>query len=189
MEKVTSTLRERFPTTRHGMCLSPRSYSRSIVRIILQKTGQAVEVGAGLNEADYGHQRLGIDQRVEWYVRQVELSGARDQHAVEVIFHQRAIGADAELAAEDHIEGVGQGAAGLVAKLQTGQPLVLARPLFVLGLDRLDHGTGQIGLGERKMSMLVELDAFEVTGGKELAQALGDHDHAELLTLGFAAQH
>ena len=48
--------------------------NRAKVSIILQKSGQAVEVGAGLDEADDGHQRLGIDQRVERYVRQVELS-------------------------------------------------------------------------------------------------------------------
>ena len=48
--------------------------NRAKVSIILHKSGQAVEVGAGLDEADDGHQRLGIDQRVERYVRQVELS-------------------------------------------------------------------------------------------------------------------
>ena len=48
--------------------------NRAKVSIILQKSGQAVEVGAGLDEADDGHQRLGIDERVERYVRQVELS-------------------------------------------------------------------------------------------------------------------
>ena len=49
----------------------------SIVRIVLQESGQAVEVGAGLDEADDGDQGLGVDQRLERHIVQVELAGAR----------------------------------------------------------------------------------------------------------------
>ncbi len=79
------------------------------MRIILQESSQPVEIRAGLNEADDCHQGIRIDEGVERHVRQIELSRAGDQHAVELVFHQRPIGADTELAAEDNIKGVGQG--------------------------------------------------------------------------------
>ena len=49
-----------------------------------------MEVGAGFDEADDRHQRLGVDQLFERYVIQVELAGARDQDAVELLFSTRA---------------------------------------------------------------------------------------------------
>ena len=101
---------------------------RSLVDVRLQEPRQAVEVGLGLDVADHGHQRLGIDQLLERHVVQLQLAGDRDHHAVELLFDQRPIGADAQLAAEHDVEGVRLGAARLVAELQAGD-LALAAGL------------------------------------------------------------
>ena len=90
----------------------------SVLDIGLEEPGELVEVGIGLDVADDGDQGLLIDQRIERDVVEVELTGNRDHDAVELLLDQRAIGTDAELAAEHDVERVGRGAAGLVAELE-----------------------------------------------------------------------
>src|SRR4051794_21703991 len=94
--------------------------SPGFVREILEEPGELVEVGSGLDEADDGDEGLRVDQGVERHVVEAELARARDHHAVQALLDQGAVGADAELAAEDDVERGGEGASGLVAELQPG---------------------------------------------------------------------
>ena len=100
------------------ICSSPAiEKPASLVHVRFQEPRQAVEVAVGLDVAHDRHQRGRIDQLMEGHVVQVQLSGDGDHHAVEPFFHQCSIGAHAELAAEHHVEGLGAGAAALVAEL------------------------------------------------------------------------
>ena len=88
------------------------------MRIVLQKPSQTLEVGARLDEPHDRHEGIRVDQRIKWDVVEIELAGNGDQDAVGVVFDQSSVGADAELAAQDDVESVGQGTPGLIAELQ-----------------------------------------------------------------------
>ena len=59
-----------------------------------------MEVGVRLDVTDDRHQGFGVHQRLERDVVELKLAGRGDHHAVELLFDQGAVGADAELAAE-----------------------------------------------------------------------------------------
>ncbi len=92
--------------------------SGSIVRIVLERARQPLEIGAGLDQPHVGQQGCRLDQGVERDIVEVELPRHRDENAVAVVFDQGPVGADAELAAQDDVEGVGKAQPGLVAELQ-----------------------------------------------------------------------
>ena len=161
-----------------------------VVHVRFQEPGQAVEVAAGLDVADHRDQRGRIDQLVERHVVQVQLAGDRDHHAVEPLFDQRPIGADAELAAEHDVEGLRPGAAAFVAELQAGDLPLLAGLLGVFLGDQVGEEAAEVELRDGDVAVLVAGHAFDVRVGQILGQPLGDHDHAELLAFGlFADAH
>ena len=65
----------------------------------------------------------------------------------------------------------------------------LSSALGVFGLDQLRHVAGQLGLRQRDVAVIVEVDAFEVLCRHELGQTFGQHDHAELLAVVLAGDH
>ena len=88
------------------------------MRIVFERPRQPLEVGARLDEPHERHESVAGRSAYRTDVIEVELARDRDQHAVAVVFDQGAVGADAELAAQDDVKGVGQRTAGLVAELQ-----------------------------------------------------------------------
>src|SRR6185436_4610727 len=84
---------------------------RLFVNIRFQEPRQPVEVAVGLDVANFGDERFGIDEFVEGNEVELELADDRDHHAIETILNESAVGTDAQLAAEHHVERLRPGAA------------------------------------------------------------------------------
>ena len=67
---------------------------------------------------------FGLTSSAERHVGEIELAVDADHVAVEVLLDERAVGADAELAAEHDVERVRRCAPRLVAELQPGHLLL-----------------------------------------------------------------
>src|SRR5580700_5941648 len=92
---------------------------------------EAVEVALAPDEADLGLERHGVDEIREGDVAEIELAGDADHVAVEPLLGEGVVRAEAELAAEHHVERVRRRAARLVAELHPRELLGLARALLV----------------------------------------------------------
>src|SRR5262249_2681344 len=88
-----------------------------IIWIILQKSCQSLKVRALLDVAHDGGESLRVDEVVERHIAEVELAGDRNEDTIEAVLDDRTVGPHPELAAQNHIEGMGQGAARFIAEL------------------------------------------------------------------------
>src|SRR2546423_8368228 len=89
-----------------------------LIDVDFEEAGQPLEVAIGFDVADDGDQRCGIDELFELDVVKLELAGDGNHHAVEPFLDERAIRADAELAAEHHVERQRLSTTRFVAKLE-----------------------------------------------------------------------
>ena len=155
---------------------------------VSRKARQAMEVAAGLDVAHLGGQRVRIDEAGEGHVVKVELTGDRDHVGVEAFFHEGPVGADAQLAAEHHVEGVGRCRAGLVAELHPANLLLLARDLAVPRTQPLGHEPPQVDLGEAQVPAVVG-GVLEVDVWQHLRQPLRQDDGAVVLAAILSGHH
>ena len=105
-----------------------------------QEPRQPMEITVRLNITHDGDERFGIDQLIERNVFQLQLAGHRHHDAVESLFHQGSVGADAQLASQHHVKGMRLGATSFVADLHWRNLPLLARRLLARdGPRALDH--------------------------------------------------
>src|SRR5438067_11645535 len=85
---------------RSALLTAARAPVDDLVGASLEEAREAVVVAVRADEADLGLERLRVDQVFERHVREIELADDADEVAVVVFLDERAVRADAELAAE-----------------------------------------------------------------------------------------
>src|SRR5690348_339611 len=151
------------PPTAGSLALDPAAgapFDR-LVGAGLEEARQPVVVAAAGDEPHLRLEGLRVDQLLERHVAQVELALDADHVAVEALLDERAIRADAELAAEHDVERVGRRAPRLVAELEAGR-LLLALGAVLVALHHAHRDQlAEVDPPERDVAVLV---AREVLG-------------------------
>ena len=148
-----------------------------------------MEIAAGFDVADLGDKGLGVDEFFERDVTEVELAADRDHDAVELLFDEGAVGTDTQRRAEDHVEGLGRGAAGFVPHLEAVDFAALAGPLGVAFAEEVGHACGEVDRGDIDVAMVVTIDPFDDLGRHEVGETFGDNDGAVFASFAFAGEH
>ncbi len=131
-----------------------------------------MKVAARFDVPDRREHRPGLHEVGEGHVGQLELADDADHVRVEPLFHQCAVRADAELAAEHHVERVGRGRARFVAELHAGE--FLAAPGAFL-----EHRRGprrdqrpEARFAVRHPAVLIPREVLQHVVGEEFHEAL-----------------
>src|SRR5262249_7181224 len=149
---------------------------RTALELRTQLGREAMEVALALDEANVRAHRVRVDELREGDVTQLELPGDAHHVTVEALLDECAVGAEAELAAEDDVERVRGSAARLVPELDAGQLLGLAGALLVPLGDGSGHDLADLEARQRDVAMVVARDVAQEGLRQELGEPLREDD-------------
>ena len=130
-----------------------------------EESGESMEITAGIDESHFGHVCCGVNKLTKRDVFEVELAADANHVSVEIFFDEGAVSANAELATEDDVEGVGGGTARLVAELDAHD--------FFLFLGALAIAFGDLAGQKFGEFDAAELDVAELVAGGVAEEGLG----------------
>ena len=153
----------------------------------LQEASEAVEVAARLHEANLGQHGVLVDQLREGHVAKVELAGHAHHVSVESLFHDASIGADAQLATEHDVKGMGRRTASLIPDLDPRDLLGASSLTFEPFRNGVRDQLAKVDLPQGDMPVLIARDVAKVALGQGLGETLGQHHRAVVLFAGLSS--
>ena len=77
-----------------------------VLDVCFKESCQLVKVAAWWDEANDGDQSLGVNQLFKRNVVQIQLSGNRHHHAIQLLFAKCSVRSDTQLAAQHDVESL-----------------------------------------------------------------------------------